>query len=105
MASGKTGGYCCGRSAKGSGPGKTLCDTEEMSVDLQLRLIDFEIGGISAGAKAIIAFCRPLGSARPAGNCQPEGHTTQSPKMLRAPAGGFGDYALPIAGGAWDTAY
>ena len=41
---------------KGSGPGKTLCDTEEMSVDLQLRLIDFEIGGISAGAKAIIAF-------------------------------------------------
>ena len=35
---------------KGSGPGKTLCDTEEMSVDLQLRLIDFKIGGISAGA-------------------------------------------------------
>ena len=50
MASGKTGGYCCGRSAKGAGPGKTLCDTEEMSVDLQLRLIDFEIGGILAGA-------------------------------------------------------
>ena len=41
---------------KGLGPGETLCDTEEMPVDLQLRLIDFEIGGISAGAKAIIAF-------------------------------------------------
>ena len=56
MASGKTGVFCglCG--TKGLGPGKTLCDTEEMSVDLQLRLIDFEIGGISAGAKAIIAF-------------------------------------------------
>ena len=56
MASGKTGVFCglCG--TKGFGPGKTLCDTEEMSVDLQLRLIDFEIGEISAGAKAIIAF-------------------------------------------------
>jgi len=53
---GKDGVFCglCG--TKGLGPGKTLCDTEEMSVDLQLRLIDFEIGGISAGAKAIIAF-------------------------------------------------
>ena len=56
MASGKTLCYCCASPAKGLGPGKTLCDTEEMSVDLQLRLIDFEIGGISAGAKAIIAF-------------------------------------------------
>ena len=56
MASGNTFCYCCASSAKGSGHGKTLGDTEEMSVDLQLRLIDFEIGGISAGAKAIIAF-------------------------------------------------
>ena len=54
--SGKTEYFCVLCSTKGSGPGKTLCDTEEMSVDLQLRLIDFEIGGISAGAKAIIAF-------------------------------------------------
>ena len=29
MASGKTGCFLCGRSAKGSGPGKTLCDTGE----------------------------------------------------------------------------
>ena len=56
MASGKTGGYCCGRSAKGAGPGKTLCDTEEMSYESQLSFIESEIGRISAGAKAIIAF-------------------------------------------------
>ena len=56
MASGKTVHFVVARVLKSSGPGKTLCDTEEMSVDLQLRLIDFEIGGISAGAKAIIAF-------------------------------------------------
>ena len=56
MASGKTSYFCGLMTTKGLGPGKTLCDTEEMSVDLQLRLIDFEIGGISAGAKAIIAF-------------------------------------------------
>ena len=56
MASGKTEYFCGLSSTKGSGPGKTLCDTEDMSVDLQLRLIDFEIGGISAGANAIIAF-------------------------------------------------
>ena len=56
MASGKTVHFVVARVLKSSGPGKKLCDTEEMSVDLQLRLIDFEIGGISAGAKAIIAF-------------------------------------------------
>jgi hypothetical protein len=28
-----------------------------------------------------------------------------SGEMLRAPAGGFGDYALPVAGGAWEAAY
>ena len=49
-------GFCGLCSTKTTGPGKTLCDTEEESVDFQLRLIDFEIGGISARAKAIIAF-------------------------------------------------
>ena len=44
----------CG--TKGLGPGKTLCDTEEMSYESQLSFIESEIGGISAGAKAIIAF-------------------------------------------------
>jgi hypothetical protein len=34
-----------------------LCDTQEKSFDPPLRLIDFEISAISAGAKkAIIAF-------------------------------------------------
>ena len=56
MASGKTGGFFRGRSAKGSGHGKTLCDTEEMSHESQLSFIESKIGGISAGAKAIIAF-------------------------------------------------
>ena len=56
MASRKTFCYCCASSAKGSGHGKTLCDTEEMSYESQLRSIESEIGGISAGAKAIIAF-------------------------------------------------
>ena len=53
---GKDGVFCglCG--TKGLGPGKTLCDTEEMSYESQLSFIESEIGGISAGAKAIIAF-------------------------------------------------
>eukprot|EP01049_Picozoa_sp_SAG25_P024072 SAG25_NODE_10643_length_326_cov_83.951542_1_plen_59_part_01 len=33
-----------------------FCDTQEKSFDPPLRLIDFEISAISAGAKAIIAF-------------------------------------------------
>ena len=41
---------------KGLGPGKTLCDTEEMSYECPLSGYESEIGGISAGAKAIIAF-------------------------------------------------
>ena len=56
MASGKTGDYCCASFAKGSGHGKTLFDTEEMSYESQLSFIESEIGRISAGAKAIIAF-------------------------------------------------
>eukprot|EP01048_Picozoa_sp_COSAG05_P026461 COSAG05_NODE_7236_length_839_cov_1.075676_1_plen_75_part_00 len=42
--------------SKGLGPGKTLCDTDEMSYECQLSFIESEIGGISARAKAIIAF-------------------------------------------------
>ena len=56
MASGKTSYFCGLMTTKGSGPGKTLCDTEEMSYESQLSFIESEIGGISAGAKAIIAF-------------------------------------------------
>ena len=56
MASGKTEYFCGLCSTKGLGPGKTLCDTEEMSYESQLSFIESEIGGISAGAKAIIAF-------------------------------------------------
>ena len=41
-ASGKTSYFCGLMTTKGSGPGKTLCDTEEMSVDLRL-------GGEAAG--------------------------------------------------------
>ena len=41
---------------KGLGPGKTLCDTEEMPYKCPLSGYKSEIGGISARAKAIIAF-------------------------------------------------
>ena len=56
MASGKTITFCVTRLSKRTGPGKTLCDTEEMSYESQLSFIESEIGRISAGAKAIIAF-------------------------------------------------
>ena len=52
MASGKTITFCVTRLSKRTGPGKTLCDTYES----QLSFIESEIGGISTGAKAIIAF-------------------------------------------------
>ena len=44
MASGKTSYFCGLKTTKGSGPGKTLCDTEEKSYESQLSFIESEIG-------------------------------------------------------------
>ena len=56
MALGKDVGVFWSRGIKGLGPGKTLCDTEEKTLIFQLSDPIPEIGGISPGAKAIVAF-------------------------------------------------